>query len=228
MKKRPKLILVTGLYKSGTSLVTSLIEKMDYSNLNDLWDDEVIGITNEYLTHESRSVNNLNDKIISSFYSSSLGSLPSFWDYKLRNAILKKKNILDKIRNIISNDSNKNLVIKDPRFCLTIPLWLHSLYKMYSIKLVFVFRDKNRIIKSWFRDEWCIDTLKIKSEEDALRLSKKYEFFLFYNYIKFQHKYDSLFINLDFLRNEKDANIRLLLNFLESDVDVEKLKRIIK
>lgn len=223
-----QLVFIVGLYKSGTSIITKLIENMGFPNFDDLWEDTVEGVNNNYLTQESESVNKLNDKIIKRYYST-LYRLPPFWLYRIRNRIfLRKKIFADQIHNMIISQKSNKLVIKDPRFCITLPLWLSALDSKFSIKVVFVVRNRDNIVKSWLKDQWSVKSLKLNSKNQACMRCKEYEKYFLQQYIDNSVGFDCHLVDFETLKKDTDIQIRSLMNFVEYEGDITKLTILVR
>lgn len=134
-----QLVLVLGMHRSGTSLVTSLIEANGFScgkypmkpskdNPNGYWGDELIVGINEKL----------------------LSSLGLYWFSLvwLELSTLKQSPIYEELRESARNylhellSENNKVVIKDPRMCILLPFWLDVFSAIDSeIKIVLVKRN---------------------------------------------------------------------------------------
>jgi hypothetical protein len=116
-----KQILVMGMHRSGTSMVSRILNLMGcyYSS-----EDQVMLPTevNPKGFWERKDVMNLNDKILNDHHAT--------WDdpYKLKD--IKINNLLysKDIKNIIYKlEPHRPWFIKDPRFCLTYSCWANEL-----------------------------------------------------------------------------------------------------
>jgi hypothetical protein len=223
LQKIKEITFVVGLYKSGTSIITELVEDMGFMSFGDLWLDSVQGVDNKYLTRESESVNKLNDKIFDMYFAK-LHRLPPLFCYGIGSSIImKNKRLIKYINETIVSQEKTKLVIKDPRFCLTLPIWLSSLSNKCAIRILFVVRDRNKIIKSWRKDKWCKRFLKIKTSKQAYYRSKQYEKYLIKQYIDFLPDFECHMIDFEKLKKEKYIQIQSLMNFLGYQGDIEKL-----
>lgn len=228
MGNKREIIFVAGLYKSGTSLITKLIEEMGFSNLDDLWDDVVVGVNNEYLTHESKSVNQLNDKIIR-YHFGKLHRLPPLCLYAWINRwLLRRGGFKDEILTLLNTQRTNKLVIKDPRFCITLPIWLSTARNYGLVKIVWVIRNRANVVRSWLWDEWCVKFLHLGSKEDAFKLSASYESYLLKQYHNFSPYYDGLIVNLEAVKHEPIGNIENIARFLDYKGELSKVAEIIK
>jgi hypothetical protein len=123
------VILVCGLYKTGTSLLTEIIEnsfsfKNPASKTNPY--GMTIGVTTpRYYTRECLVLRRLNAHLM-----------------------LGKKNSID-IKAYLTN-LEKPTVIKDGQFCFTLSLWQDVLNSLdYKVLTLFTCRNKKDIIHSW-------------------------------------------------------------------------------
>jgi len=211
----PNVIIVVGLYKSGTSLATVLIHNMGYGHLDDLYEDYVDGVNTKYLTYESSRVNMLNERIIRRMYGGSIACLPSWWRFHVANRIPKLWNMFAKdIVNLCSSKLAQNLALKDPRFCITLPWWIHALKCHVNIKIVWVFRDVTRTVSSWLNDSWCRSALLLDSYERTLRLASEYESCLMLQYQLFSLTFPSFVFNLESTRSSPNECIKRLADFI--------------
>jgi hypothetical protein len=228
INKANTIVLIVGIYKSGTSLITQLVGKMGFDNLGNLWDDYVEGVENRYLTNESKSVNKLNDTIIRS-YLGRLDKLPPVIVYKFLNNFLSVSGLYkDQIEKTIKPQLNHGLIIKDPRFCITLPIWLSSLERFSTVKIIWVIRDRSKVVKSWMKDSWCRSMLNLKSEIVAFKLAAKYESYFLKQYLDYSTKYKSLVVEFESLKREPLSNVRLLADFLNKKMDYAEISKMIK
>jgi hypothetical protein len=223
-----KIIFVVGLYKSGTSIITQLIETMGFQNFDDLWDDSVKGVNNDYMTLESASVNKLNDKIFGMHFSR-LYRLSPLWLYKMRKTrILRNKEVIESIIQAVNSQEKPSLVIKDPRFCLTLPIWVASLRDKMPLKIIFVVRNRKNIIKSWLKDEWCRKFLKIETPNQALIRCEQYESYLIKQYLDLVTEFDCHLIDFEKLKSETELQIKSLANFLNYKGELKSIGELVK
>ncbi|MFH1515244.1 MAG: sulfotransferase domain-containing protein [bacterium] len=222
------VVLVVGLYKSGTSLTAQMISALGFKNLPDLWEDFVEGTSHTYLTYESKTVNDLNDQIIKAFLGS-LDRLPSRITFEILNkyySLTRRFNRM--IFNLVIPQLNGGLVIKDPRFCLTLPLWSAVLDKLANIKIVWIIRDRALVVRSWLRDDWCRATLRLHTEKDAYVLAASYESYLLRQYAAHSSRYQNLVLNLEAVRNDPKSSVTVLAEFLNRQANATELAKIIK
>ncbi len=134
-----QLVVVLGMHRSGTSLVTSLVEATGFScgkypmkpsqdNPNGYWEDELIV--------------DINNKLLS--------SLGYHW-YSLvwlDLSSLKQSAIYEELHNIAIKylnelfDGNKKIAIKDPRMCILLPFWL-DVFSEIDAEIKFVLVKRN-------------------------------------------------------------------------------------
>ena len=137
---------VIGPHRSGTSLVTSLLAETVGELPNNLMRP---ALSNQKGFQESWSVVNINDLI--------LKELGLKWDSpeptnpEINKASFKNK-FKESCQKCISGcfkDLNKNLVLKDPRFCKTFPVWRSVIQDMgFKIKIIIPVRKPLEVIKS--------------------------------------------------------------------------------
>lgn len=139
LMSKNQLVLVLGMHRSGTSLVTSMVESNGFfcgkhpmqpsrDNPNGYWeDDHVVDINNRLLA-----------------------SLGYYWfslvwlDLPTLQQSTEYKSLREMAVNYINElleESNK-LVLKDPRFCILLPFWFDVLSSLdLDVKVVLVKRD---------------------------------------------------------------------------------------
>ena len=137
---------VIGPHRSGTSLVTSLLGETVGELPNNLMRP---ALSNQKGFQESWSIVNINDVI--------LGEMGLKWDSpEPTNSEINKQSFVDKFKDICEKcisscfkDLNKNIVLKDPRFCKTFPIWKSVVEKMgFQVKIIIPVRNPSEVIKS--------------------------------------------------------------------------------
>ena len=137
---------VIGPHRSGTSLVTSLLAETAGELPNNLMRP---ALSNQKGFQESWSVVNINDLI--------LNEMGLKWDSpEPTNSEINKSSFKDKFKEVCEKcisdcfkDLNKNLVLKDPRFCKTFPVWRSVIQNMgFKIKIIIPVRKPLEVIKS--------------------------------------------------------------------------------
>lgn len=161
------VVFVVGLYKSGTSYITTLIESMGMPSVVDRT-AITKGVHREYDIRESYRVNNLNNKIFE-YYKANITNytLDTFSEnlpYEFKSEI---KQIFD--------DYKYTCVIKDPRLIALLPYWINALngekYKIVWVKR----KNKDNIIKSFNVDKWFDDKLELSVEQTIDKLEQNLE-----------------------------------------------------
>lgn len=196
---------------------------MGYDTLADLHRGEVAGIKTSYLTEESAEVNKLNDQIIKNFYFTDIAG-PNDSLLKINKLVSTFYNPYFKsIQKICSSIDSKKFVIKDPRFCLTLPWWINSLTKNYQIKIIWVSREQEKTLKSWLNDPWCHAELKFKNDKQALDLINRYNFCLNYQKQVYSDKFQFYDFCIDKLREEPEKNLKQMSLFLNCERKIDSL-----
>lgn len=129
-------IFIMGMHRSGTSLVTGLLHKCGLYLGNNL----LMGAKDNPTGHfEDRRFINLNNQLLIS-NGGTWRKPPAYieWNKKI---ILKIHNFID------SFPENKIVGFKDPRICITFPVWYH-LIEPEPIEVVFVHRPASEIASS--------------------------------------------------------------------------------
>jgi hypothetical protein len=140
------IYFVIGPHRSGTSLVTSLLAETVGVLPNNLMRP---ALSNQKGFQESWSVVNVNELI--------LKEMGLKWDSpEPTNSEINKSSFKDKFKEdckkCISScfkDLNKNLVLKDPRFCKTFPVWRSVVKSMgFKMKIIIPVRKPLDVMKS--------------------------------------------------------------------------------
>jgi glycosyltransferase involved in cell wall biosynthesis len=206
MKK--KYIFVTGMHRSGTSLVANLLKNAsvymgDSSNLLPPNFDNRFGF------FEHKDFLFINDKI--------LGKVNSKWDtiekieIKQKHDLSEEKLLAEKFLNEISKN-HRNIALKDPRATLTLPFWSKRL-ENNKIKIIFVIRNPLEIQKS-------LEKRNSFSKEKSLKIWEIYT----KQGIENADKYDTLFVKYEEILRNPFPNFKRMLNFLNIDYEEETLK----
>jgi hypothetical protein len=133
-------VIVLGMHRSGTSVVGGVLEQMGF-----YWGDAEMGLPadedNPKGYWERKDVVDLNDEI--------LRACDARWNGVV-SLLQREKELPDsfqsKIQNIINQfNSHTPWFIKDPRLCLTLPLWLQA---MTHPLVILVFRHPIQVAKS--------------------------------------------------------------------------------
>ena len=202
-KKKPVLVFVMGMHRSGTSLVTNIIHSAGYF-ISDEADLMPATDYNKKGYFERISVMEANEKILD-IASGSWDNPPSHTDItSIRIDPLIKKILLPYY------DTDKS-VLKDPRFSLTFPVWEHLLD--FDLKFIFVHRNSAGIAASLmkrdaFTESKCHQLIDDYVERTDLVLKDKNIFHL---------NYDELF------SDKRDEILTQLGEYIHSDKDLTKI-----
>ena len=141
------VVLILGMHRSGTSAVTGVLNQFGASV--PLAEDTVISADNPKGHWEHRGVNNINDQILRHFRQTWTTFLPLELNQTPPHLIQKLDAMLVKV---ISEAEAPLLVLKDPRFCVLLPLWLESLDRLdVEVKVIFCVRHPDAVVKSLLR-----------------------------------------------------------------------------
>jgi hypothetical protein len=136
-------VLVLGMHRSGTSAITGALEKIGVALPQDLLPANEF---NERGYFEGEKVMLLNDQILSEMGSS--------WDDTQFQTTLAKEIIekfLSEVKQFIEKEFaySKVFALKDPRMCITFPVWERALNELaIDIKVVFPYRNPFEIARS--------------------------------------------------------------------------------
>lgn len=187
-----KLIIIMGMHRSGTSLLSMTAKKLINFNFNKY--DLLPNKYNPEGYHEDSRVVKIHDELLLNLkrpwgsYEHWL-SLPDNW---LSSKFAHKSE--KKIEIILKKINKQYFLFKDPRFCLFLPLWINLINKYkFDLKIIAIVRNRKSVIKSLInRDGF--------SKELAEELYNYYNF----NLIKSTQNHNCLFLNYeDFIKNEQ-------------------------
>ena len=202
------LVLILGMHRSGTSAVSGILSSAGFfaGNTEDLIEGN---IWNRDGYFERRDICRLNDKILT--------ECGGTWDVPPEeNSIISgnhDEHILS-IKQILLSFKNKSFYfIKDPRLCLTIPVWKSALGN--NIKILFVSRKIEAVCDSLYKREGFPKEKSAKLYNIYLERASKYVA----DFPHFNISYEDLFSS-----NRPDILIKLA-DFLEIDNDLEKIAK---
>lgn len=160
------IVFVIGLYKSGTSYVSSLLEQIGCNSIVDRV-ATTTGLTRTYDIKESFSVNNINNEILRKYSNGEIyfnvNDLPDQLSPDLQQ----------KIQTVYSN-INGITFIKDPRFIGTIKYWIDLLPIGMQYKIIYVNREQG-LVDSWKIDTWFSDKIRNDFDEAITLLKNQYQ-----------------------------------------------------
>ena len=135
-------LFVVGMHRSGTSMVTGLLEQMGFSigrpeKLLKPKKDNPLGFW------ERQDIVDLNDQLLKS-NEASWYKISEFSGLKIisNNLISDRDKILQELMSL------ESVVLKDPRFCLTLPFWMDAVPKP---KFIFVYRHPLEVAMSLYK-----------------------------------------------------------------------------
>ena len=142
------LVLVCGPYKTGTSLITCLLEQRGYFNpagFNNQH-EHGNGLSQRYMTKECVVARKINKEIL---YDASLSN----FDGVLTPLNISKSNIyvtqINAVRQYIS-ELPSGSVVKDPQFTYTLYLWLEACRSLKkTVNVYFTERTEDILVSAW-------------------------------------------------------------------------------
>lgn len=170
------IVFIVGIYKSGTSMFTSVIENMGVKSVVEEFRNQsnVVGVKTTYNIRESYEVNLLNNDIIYSSNQNEMyfdtDKMPEEINNDLKNKI---KSFYEKI--------NYEGVIKDPRFIGTLKYWIKEIPEGIDYKIIWVDRTNvSDIEQSFKKDKWFVSKIKDENYVYAIEnlrsnLKKQYQ-----------------------------------------------------
>jgi hypothetical protein len=202
------IIFITGMHRSGTSLVANLLNKASVymGNPDDLLP---ANFDNRFGFYESKNFLDINEKVLS--------KLNSQWDttedVNLNSDIdLSEEKVL--AEEFLKNLSNEHQYIglKDPRATLLLPFW-SSVIKKNKIKVLFVIRNPLEIA----------DSLKKRNSYSRDKSLKIWEVYTKKG-LENNKIYDTLFVKYDEILDNPVPNFQRILDFLQIKSDDDTLK----
>ena len=199
------IVFVIGLYKSGTSMVSSILEEIGCNSVVDRY-ATTKGLTGEYDIKEAYFVNMINNLILDTY---SKGCI-YFKNEDLPDEI--DPGIQNNIKDFLARVKNGATFIKDPRFIGTIKYWIKALPAGMPYKIVYV--DRTIGLKESFQvDKWFADKITDGDFDRALANLKE-------NYYKTRSQYEGIEIDFDVLKKDKRRLAFLIYNYLTSDFGI--------
>ena len=139
-------LLVLGMHRSGTSALALALERLGWNPGQELLDSQA-GI-NERGFGENRAVVELNEKLLSHFSRQwyQLSPLPTGWDEgdEALGWGEEAAAIIDR-----QFGGANRILLKDPRLCLTLPVWLRALESSgFQVRVVLQLRHPENVARS--------------------------------------------------------------------------------
>jgi len=198
------IVFVVGLYKSGTSLIASMLEEIGCETIVDRL-ATTKGLTREYDIKEAYFVNQLNNKILSTYSNAEIyfknEDLPEVIDESFTNLI----------KDYLAQLKGRTVFIKDPRFIGTLKYWVANIPEGEEYKVVYV--DRTEGLEDSFRiDKWFSDKITDGDYTRAISSLKS-------NYYKTRGQFKGIEIDFDTQRKDQVKLGHLLYNFVTQDFD---------
>lgn len=138
-------ILILGMHRSGTSMLTGILNKLNINVGND-----VLQPANDNLKgfFENKKIVEINDQILEYFgYTwDNVDKFPNNWINKLGIKFFYRKLAL-----AIINDfkNNEFFLLKDPRICLLLPLYIKLFNEIgVNLKIIYILRHPSEVAQS--------------------------------------------------------------------------------
>ncbi len=142
------ICLIAGMHRSGTSMMSSLVQALGY--YGGTKDEEQLGPAHDNIRgyFEHREVVQINNALLealggsSAYPPSTLTEHPTTWwnDPNLKSFRQQAHDILQQLFR-----RNSRIVLKDPRFSLTLPLWY---FPQYTYRLIVMARHPGAVARS--------------------------------------------------------------------------------
>lgn len=207
------MIIVTGPFRSGTSLLTRVLFHAGIS-VGDRRCFFRASPKNPAGYFQRKDVSELNTSIIQDS-GGSLSSLPDLSDTLIKPKLLTAfPNINKKSFSIFLNQ--QHAALKDPRFCGTLPTWVKSgLLDVSTMKVLVMKRTLNDVIQSGLQHYSVKEYYQ--NFEAGLKTASQYENLIF-NYIE-NNSISHRVINFDNLVSVDSQLVRQMAEYLELDSD---------
>jgi hypothetical protein len=198
------IVFVVGLYKSGTSLIASMLEEIGCESIVDRV-ATTKGLTREYDIKESYFVNQLNNKILATYSNAEI----YFKNEDLPEVIDEAFTTL--IRDFLAQLKGRTVFIKDPRFIGTLKYWIDNIPEGEQYKIVYVDREDG--LESSFRiDKWFNNKIVDGDYRRAIDSLKS-------NYYQTRSQFKGIEIDFDTQKKDQVKLGHLLYNFITQDFD---------
>ncbi len=197
------LVVVLGMHRSGTSLVTHILSEAGFFVGEDS-DLIKAGKWNQKGYFERWSVLHINDRI--------LDLCGSSWLHPPEEKKVFQIELDQTIRSLLNTyNGHQYAVIKDPRLCLTFPVWKRVFEK--NIKIILITRHPDAAASSLMKrfglsKQKCLSLGKVYNER-AYRYTK--------DYFRFRINYE------DLLTEKRKFILNRLSSFLEIEIDLDKI-----
>ncbi|WP_185858937.1 sulfotransferase domain-containing protein [Vreelandella nanhaiensis] len=191
-------VLILGMHRSGTSAVTGALEKLGVSLPQDLWpaqDDNPKGF------FEGRRVIEINELILKESGSSYDDTR---FQKHLTNDLIEK--YLDRTKRLIEEEFSysKIFALKDPRMCVTFPLWERALKELeIEIKVILPYRNPFEVARS-------LKSRNDFSTDKSLLIWVKHVLYA----EKYSRSYSRYFLSFNSLLTNAEEEITKIANFI--------------
>lgn len=211
------MIVVTGMHRSGTSFMCQLLQRLGihFHPEGTVYEEDE---WNEQGYHEFRDVVDLNSWLVTGFTRDTtrvhrLLSKLVYVTMPSRGAI-EKRSVRKHDEVAMMYDKYQRFALKDPRFCLTFPVW----DRVGKIdKVIVCLRHPQSVVESLARRD---------------RLPKKVGYFFWEYHIRSLMDVvpveRSIFINVDDFSNDEGRQLKLLRTFLQLSIPDDRLGEIHK
>jgi hypothetical protein len=196
------IIFVVGLYKSGTSLIASMLEEIGCETIVDRL-AITKGLTREYDIKEAYFINQLNNRILSTYSKAEI----YFKNEDLPEVI--DESFINLIRDYLAQLKGRIVFIKDPRFIGTLKYWIANIPKGEPYKIIYVNRTEG-LEDSFKIDKWFNDKI---TDGDYIRAINS----LKSNYYKTKEQFKGIEIDFDNQKKDPVKLGHLLYNFITQD-----------
>lgn len=207
-----KLILILGMHRSGTSMVTGILNKMGLELGNDLMPPTTDNPKGYFENMDFFRVNE-HFLIKNGLSWNKIGNIE-------KKPIITEENIQLLMRTIMKYKNHKVFGIKDPRICLLLPLYEQTCKELgIKIEYVYIERDKKSVINSIHKRDNLPKESVSKLIDGYLKYVMEKDFIL-------QLKYENVL-------NDIDGSVKKIINslpFLKKNDEIykfidKKLKR---
>ena len=143
------IVIVCGLYKTGTSLAVELCSRLGFMDISRVTNHSERGVglsIASYYTRECAILRKINEAYLGGALPHSMYGVSQRcgWDLALRKGDFTREAIY------YLQSWPRNIVLKDVRFIFTLPIWVNAALKTKRrVGIIFTYRNKRSLSEAW-------------------------------------------------------------------------------